>query len=185
MQDLSLHILDVAENSIDAQAKRIEIRLEENRPENLLSLEIADDGQGMDEEIVKRALDPFVTTKTTRQFGLGLPLLAQAAEAAGGGLTLQSKKGQGTRIRATFELDHIDLKPLGDIAQTIVTLIMGHPEIDILYSYKTGTGEYAIDTREIKAQLNGIPISTPEVIKIIKANIKEGLDQTRRNHEPR
>jgi hypothetical protein len=185
MQDLSLHILDIAENSIEARAKRIEIRLEEDKPADLLSLEIADDGRGMDEEMARRALDPFVTTKTTRQVGLGLPLLAQAARAADGQLTLHAEVGKGTRVRATFRLSHIDCKPLGDIAQTIATLIIGHPEIEILYSHKTGNGEYAIDTREIKAQLNGIPISAPEVIKIIKAQIKDGIDQLRRNHEPR
>jgi hypothetical protein len=176
MRDLSLHILDIAENSIEARASRIEIRLEEDRELGLLILEISDDGVGMDEEMVKRALDPFVTTKTTRRFGLGLPLLDQAARAANGRLTLYSKPGGGTRVRAVFELGHIDLKPLGDIAQTLATLIMGHPEIEIVYQHKADHSKYALDTREIKAQLGGLPIESPGVIAVLKKNIKEGLD---------
>jgi hypothetical protein len=179
MQDLSLHILDVAENSVEAQAHTIEIRLEETQSEDQLVLEIIDDGKGMNEELRKQALDPFVTTKTTRQVGLGLPLLAN------GCLTIESEPDMGTRIRATFELSHIDRKPLGDIAQTLVTLIIGHPEVDIVYTHTINNDEYRLDTREIKGQLGGIPIHSPEVAKILKTNISEGLDQLRRKNEPR
>jgi len=185
MQDLSLHILDIAENSIEAKARRIEIRLEENRGQDLLVLEILDNGRGMDEEMRQRALDPFVTTRKTRRVGLGLPLLAEAARAANGRLDLQSEEGKGTRVRATFQPSHVDMKPLGDMAQTIITLIMGHPEIDILYTHKIDQAEYRLDTREIKAQLDGIQIHSPAVIKIIKKDINEGLDQLRRQNEPR
>jgi hypothetical protein len=184
MRDLSLHILDIAENSIAAQARQIEIRVEENRAEGLLVLEISDDGKGMEREMRERALDPFVTTRTTRKVGLGLPLLAAAARAAGGGLSLESEVGKGTRVRATFELGHIDLKPLGDIAQTLVTLIMGNPGIDFLYSHKVDDSEYVLDTQEIKAQLDGVPIHAPEVIQLIRKNIEDGIDQLRRKHEP-
>lgn len=177
MRDLSLHILDIAENSIEARASRIEIRLEENRNLDLLILEIIDDGVGMDEEMVKRVLNPFMTTKTSRRFGLGLPLLDQAARAANGRLTLDSTPGRGTRVRAVFELGHLDLKPLGDIAQTLATLIMGHPEVDFVYQHKVDHSKYALDTREVKAQLAGLPIEAPEVIAVLKKNIKEGLDQ--------
>jgi hypothetical protein len=177
MRDLSLHILDIAENSIEARASRIDIRLEEDRNLGLLILEIIDDGVGMDEEMLKRALDPFVTTKTTRRFGLGLPLLDQAARAANGRLTLESKPGGGTQVRAVFELGHIDLKPIGDMPQTLATLIAGHPEIDIVYQHKVDRSKYALDTREIKAQLGGLPIESPEVIAVLKKNIKEGLEQ--------
>jgi hypothetical protein len=185
MRDLSLHILDIAENSIAAQAERIEIRLEENRGEDRLVLEISDDGKGMDREMRERALHPFVTSRTTRKVGLGLPLLAAAAEAAGGSLTLESEVGKGTTVRASFQLGHIDLKPLGDIAQTLVTLIMGYPGIDILYSHKVDGDEYTLDTRMIRAELDGIPIHSPGVIKLIRKNIEDGIDQLRRKNEPR
>lgn len=185
MQDLSLHILDVAENSIEAQATTIEIRLEENRRQDLLTLEIIDNGRGMDEKMAREATDPFVTTKKTRRVGLGLPLLAEAARATNGRLDLRSEPGKGTRVRATFQLSHIDLKPLGDIAQTLITLIIGHPEVDIVYTHRVNGSEYQLDTREIKSQLDGIPLHSSEVIKVIKTNIKEGLDQLRRQNESR
>lgn len=185
MQDLSLHILDIAENSIEAQATTVEIRLEENRGQDLLTLEIIDNGRGMDEKMVSGATDPFVTTKKTRRVGLGLPLLAEAARAANGRLDLQSEPGKGTCVRATFQLSHIDLKPLGDIAQTLITLIIGHPEADIVYTHRVNGSEYQLDTREIKPQLDGIPLQSPEVLRILRNNIKEGLDQIRRQNEPR
>ncbi len=180
MEDLSLHILDIAENSIEAQAKRIEITIEENKEQNRVSLEIADDGKGMDQETVKKVLDPFFTTKKTRRFGLGLSLLAEAAKAANGGFSIDSKPGKGTRITATFQSTHIDTKPLGDVAGTMVTLIIGHPEIDFHYQHKIDHDRYSLNTEEIKSQLNGMSITSPEVIKYIRNNIKEGIANLRR-----
>ncbi len=185
MRDLSLHILDIAENSIAAQASRIEIRLEENRAQNVLVLEITDNGKGMDKDLQSRVLSPFVTSRTTRKVGLGLSLLAAAAEATGGGVSIESEPGKGTRVRATFELNHIDLKPLGDIAETILTLLIGNPGLDLVYQHKIDGDEFTLDSREIKAELDGIPIHSPEVVKILRKNIKEGLDQLRRKNEPR
>lgn len=183
MEDLSLHILDIAENSIEAQAKKIEIKIKENRKKDLLYLEIVDDGKGMDQKAIKRALDPFFTTKTTRRFGLGLSLLAEAAKAANGRFSIESKPGQGTKIKATFQSSHIDTKPLGDIAQTVVSLITGHPEIDIRYRHQFDSAFYSLDTEEIKAHLNGISITSPEVINFIRNNIKEGIASIRRQNE--
>jgi anti-sigma regulatory factor (Ser/Thr protein kinase) len=180
MEDLSLHILDIAENSIAAQARNIEIKIEEDKEKNLLSLEIVDDGKGMDEEMLKKALDPFFTTKKTRRFGFGLSLLAEAAKAARGHFTIDSKPKRGTKVKATFQANHIDIKPLGDIPQTLVTLIISHPEVDILYSHKVDRSEYSLDTKEIKAQLDGVAINTPEVITLIKNNLKEGIANLRR-----
>lgn len=136
MQDLSLHILDILENSIAASASRIEIELEEDTGRDVLCLEIRDNGRGMDAETRKRALDPFFTTKTTRRVGLGLPLLAQAARESGGTLEIASQPGQGTRVRAVFQLSHPDRKPLGDIAETLRTILSGRPELDLQFRYK-------------------------------------------------
>jgi hypothetical protein len=180
MEDLSLHILDVAENSIEAQAKRIEIRIKEDRGQDRLSLEISDDGRGMDEALRTRAADPFVTTRRTRPVGMGLPLLAQAAEATGGGLTIDSNPGRGTQVRASFRLSHIDLKPLGDIAQTVVTLIAGHPEIDIRYVHTFDGRKYAFDTRDLRSQIEGIPLNAPEILALIRKDIEKGLAETRK-----
>jgi hypothetical protein len=180
MQDLSLHILDVAENSIKAQAHKIEIKIDENAESDTFVLEINDDGKGMDADMAQKALDPFFSTKETRRIGLGLPLLAEAARAANGHFTLDSEPGKGTKIKATFQASHIDMKPLGDMAQTLVTLIMGHPDVDILYWHKRNYELYSLDTTEVKDQLDGIPINSPEVIFFLKNHINEGLDTLRR-----
>jgi len=180
MQDLSLHILDVVENSIKAKAGRIEIRLRDDAAGDWITLEIVDDGVGMDVETVNKALDPFFSTKEVRSIGLGLPLLAETARAANGAFSIESRPGKGTKVTATFQASHIDMKPLGDIAQTVVTLIMGHPDVDILYSHHIDQTHYSLDTKEIKAHLNGISIASPEVIRFIRDHIKEGLDNLRR-----
>jgi signal transduction histidine kinase len=149
MEDLSLHILDIAENSISGSAKRIEIRIEENPGSDVLTIEIKDDGKGMDEQTLQKALDPFFTTRTTRRVGLGLPLLAQAARQTDGKIEVASKPGQGTTVKATFILSHLDRQPMGDIQETIRTLVAGHPEIDFLYEHKTSDSIYRFDTREM------------------------------------
>jgi len=124
MEDLSLHILDIVENSIMASAGRVEISIELDTAADLLTLEISDDGRGMDEQTLKKALDPFFTTRTTRRVGLGLALLAQAARESGGEMDVSSRPNEGTRVRATFRLSHPDCKPMGDIAETIQTLVL-------------------------------------------------------------
>lgn len=180
MEDLSLHILDIAENSISAEATRLNISIEENRDKDLLSLEISDNGKGMDQDTVKKAMDPFYTTRMTRRFGFGLSLLSEAAKQANGQFSIKSSPRKGTTIKATFQASHIDTKPLGDVAQTLVTLIIGNPDIDIRYDHKINSSVYSLNTREIKAHLNGFPITSPEVINFIRNHIKEGIAQIRR-----
>ena len=148
MEDLSLHILDVAENSIAAEAKRIEIRIEEDQDRDLLTVEIKDDGKGMDEQMQRKALDPFFTTRTTRRVGLGLPLLAQASRESGGACEVNSKPDQGTTVRAVFQYSHPDRKPVGNIQETIQTLLIGHPEINLLFEHTKDGTTYHFDTRE-------------------------------------
>lgn len=145
-----MHILDVAENSISGEAKRIEIKIHEDPDNDVLTIEIKDDGRGMDEQMLQKALDPFFTTRTTRRVGLGLPMLAQAAREAGGKLELDSSPGRGTTVRATFDSTHPDCKPMGDIQKTILTLVTGHPDIDFLYEHARNGSLYRFDTRELK-----------------------------------
>jgi signal transduction histidine kinase len=133
MEDFSLHILDVVENSIRANARKVEIRLTENAAEDLLILEIGDDGEGMDEATKRQCLDPFFTTKEGKGAGLGLPLLAQSFEEAGGKLVVETTKGIGTRIVGTCQLSHIDRRPLGDLDGTVRCLKETHPEIEFCY----------------------------------------------------
>ncbi len=144
-----MHILDVAENSISSEAKRIEIRINEDPENDVLTIEIKDDGRGMDEQTRQKALDPFFTTRTTRKVGLGLPLLAQAARETGGKIELDSRPGRGTTVRATFVSSHPDCKPMGDIQETLHTLVVGHPEIDFLYEHARNGSLYRFDTREM------------------------------------
>ncbi len=173
MEDLSLHILDIAENSVAAQADTIEIIITEARGENLLSLEVNDNGVGMDEETVKNALDPFYTSKSVRRFGFGLSLLSEAARAANGHLSIESKKGEGTRVRADFQFDHIDRQPLGDMGQTFITLVIGNPEVDFVYIQKENDQKFIIDTREIKSQLDETPINSPAGIRIVRERLRK------------
>ena len=129
MEDVSLHILDIAENALRAGAKHITIRLAQGKQADRLVLEVSDDGEGMSDETSSRSLDPFFTTKRGKRVGLGLPLLAQAAEEAGGKLEVQSAPGKGTKVIATFGLSHIDRKPLGNIEETLQCLKATHPEV--------------------------------------------------------
>lgn len=149
MEDLSLHILDVAENSIVASAGKIEIRITEDKSNDLLTIEISDDGKGMDEQTLKKALDPFFTTRKTRRVGLGLSMLAQAARESGGQMDVRSRPNKGTVVRATFRPSHPDCRPMGDVAETIQTLIVSHPEIDFVFEHRSNGSIYRFDSREI------------------------------------
>jgi K+-sensing histidine kinase KdpD len=154
MEDFSLHLLDVAENSLAAGADRIEIRIVEETEKDLMTIEIKDDGCGMDQQALKGALDPFYTTKPSKRVGLGLPLLAQAAREAAGDIDIQTAPNQGTLIRATFQLSHPDLKPLGDVLETMATLAYGHPDVQFVYEYqRDGTSVYRWDSSESTKQV--------------------------------
>lgn len=168
-----MHLLDIAENSVKAGAKLIEVAV---RAENgILTIAVNDDGKGMDEEFVKRVTDPFTTTRTTRKVGLGLPLLKQAAEGAGGELEISSKLGQGTRVKATFEIDNIDRMPLGDLAETAVAMI--NENADIMLTYQVQENEFVFDTREIKRELDGVPIDSPEILSFLGGYLKENIER--------
>ena len=136
MEDISLHILDIVENSIAVSASRVEITISKDVEKDILSIEIKDNGQGMSKETLKKVLDPFFTTKTGKKIGLGLPLLAQAARESGGDIKVESRVGGGTRVKATFQYSHPDRKPLGNIAETMRILRITNPEIDFVYKYE-------------------------------------------------
>jgi len=146
VEDLSLHVLDIVENSTRAGATRVEIRIVEDRKNDLLTLEITDNGKGMDAETKERLLDPFFTTKTTRRVGLGLPLLAQAARDAGGKLEVDSAPGKGTRVVASFKWSHPDRKPLGDMLMTIKTIMVSNPGLVLEYEHVKGDEVYTFST---------------------------------------
>jgi len=175
MEDLSLHILDIAENSVNAGASFIAIRIAENSLQDLLTVTIEDNGRGMTDDFVRNVLDPFCTTRTTRKVGLGLALLAQSARETGGEIRIQSAPEKGTVVSADFRPSHIDMKPLGNLAETITTLIAGNPQADILFRYIRDGRECHVDTRELRAILEDVPINSAEVLLAIRSDLLEAL----------
>jgi anti-sigma regulatory factor (Ser/Thr protein kinase) len=176
MEDLSLHVLDIAENSIEAGATKVNILITESPEKDLLQIEVADNGKGMNRDVLARVADPFFTTrKKKKSFGLGIPLLKQSAEESGGGLSINSKPGKGTVLKASFKLSHVDLKPTGDMGSTIATLIAGHPEIEYSFSYKKNGFSYSLDTKEVKKALGDVPVNIPPVLKLIKDEVNEAM----------
>ena len=161
------------ENFVAAKADTIEIKITEDINKDSLTVEVIDNGVGMDEKTLEKALDPFYTSKTVRRFGFGLSLLSEAAKAANGQLSIHSKKGEGTKIKADFQYSHIDRQPLGDINQTIITLIIGNPEVDLVYVHKKNDQEYCLDTRKIKLQLDETPINSLAGIRMVRERLKK------------
>ena len=177
MRELSLHILDIAENGVTAGADCIQILVEEARKEDLLNIVIQDNGSGLPPEKRDKLTDPFVTTRTTRRVGLGLPLLAAAAARCDGKFKVTSEAGEGTRVVATFRYNHIDRAPLGDIAATVTTLIMGNPDIDFVYTHIIDGRDFNLDTREIKTEMEDLSLTDPLVIHQLTKTIRSSLQQ--------
>ncbi len=175
MEDISLHILDVAENGLRAGARHIWIRIREDLKQDLFEIEVEDDGRGMEPDMVDRVLDPFVTTRTTRRVGLGLPLLEEAARMAEGGVEVSSTPGKGTRVRAFFRHGHIDRKPLGDMGMTIASLVSGEQEVDVVYEHRRDAKGFHLDTRDLRQELEPVPLNRPEVLNWIRQHVQEGL----------
>jgi hypothetical protein len=176
MKELSLHILDIARNALNAGAETIRIHVLEDNAANLLEFKIEDDGMGMDQELLGKVNDPFFTTGG-KKTGMGIPLLKQHAEAAGGEFRIQSDKGKGTRVYARFEHDHIDRQPMGDLVSTITGLIRCNPDVIWIFSYSNGKEEFKLDTRQIKEELKDVEITNRRVIEFIKDMINENLKE--------
>ena len=164
MRDISLHILDIAENSVKAGAKNIEIIIVEDKINDLLTVEITDDGEGMETSMAEKAADPFVTSRTTRKIGMGHPLLKASAEQAEGAFTVDSVLGKGTKVKATFKLSHIDRKPLGNMTDTIIALVMFNSEVNIKYVQRCNNKEFLLDTKNFSNNGN----STNKILSIKK-----------------
>lgn len=175
MTELSLNILDVAENSVKAGAPLTKIVVKANTNENLLTIIIDDNGCGMSEEQVKKVTDPFYTTRTTRKVGLGVPFFKEAAEATGGSFLIVSKQGVGTTVTASFVLNHIDRMPMGDLTATMHTLITMHEEKDFIFTYTVNDNSFTLDTRQLKEILGEISFKEFEVSNYIKDYLKENI----------
>lgn len=175
MRELSLNVLDIAQNSIVAGATLIELVVKEDTVTDRLTLVIADNGRGMTPEQLAQVRDPFYTTRTTRKVGMGVPLFRMASEMAGGEFVIQSSVGEGTTVTATFGLTHIDRMPLGDMAATVSTLIRLNPHLDFVYRHAVDDRLFELDTRVLREVLDGVPLSEPDVMEWIDSNMAEGL----------
>lgn len=173
MRELSLNVLDIAQNSLSAGATLVEITVTEDTAADQLTIVIKDNGRGMTGEQVRRVSDPFYTTRTTRKVGMGIPLFRMAAEMAGGGLKIQSEPGKGTCVQADFTLSHIDRMPLGDMTGTISALIRLNPAVDFFYRHQRDGREAVLDTRELRQVLEGVPLDTPDVMEWIEGSLTE------------
>ncbi len=173
MQDISLHLLDILQNSVSAGASLIVCRFVKSA--DILRLSIEDDGKGMDEDTLQAALDPFYTSKVHRKkkVGLGIPLFAQSAKLSGGFFDMESTPGKGTKLEASFVLSSIDVLPLGDITATMINCVVAHPEVDFVLESVVSGEEECFDTRLIKKELDGVPLDQPE----IRVFIEEMLNQ--------
>ena len=178
MKELSLNILDIAQNSIKAEAKRVEISLVQAG--NWLTIRITDDGKGMSPDFAAEAANPFTTTRTTRKVGMGLPLFKLAAEQTGGTFSIESRQAQregeahGTSVTASFDTAHVDCAPLGNVAETILTLIQGNPDLSLTYVRQTDAGETRLSTDEMREILGDeVPLNSPEVLAWAREFLEE------------
>lgn len=177
LRELSLHILDIAENSVNAGATKIEISVNENFKKDKLTISITDNGKGMDAEMARKVTDPFITTRTTRKVGLGIPFLKEAAEACQGGLSIESRPGVGTRLEVAFQRSHIDRMPLGDLAGTFLSLLIGYPQVNWIMEYVVDERIFQFDDRQIKEVLEDVSLTDPAVITYLKQMISSGINE--------
>lgn len=173
MRDLSMHVLDIAQNSIKAGAKLVTVSFRKDAS-GLLTMAVKDDGCGMTPAFLARVTDPFTTTRTTRRVGLGIPMLKQSAEMSGGTFGIQSRVGEGTLTQASFDTRHIDCIPMGEICDSLLTLVVLNPESpNFLFEAVSPDGEACFDTRQIRAALGGLPLNEPDIVAWMKESIDE------------
>lgn len=179
MQEISLNILDLAQNSLTAGADLIEIRVDERPESDRLKVCIRDNGRGMTPEQVRRVTDPFYTTRTTRPVGLGVPFFKMAAEMTGGRFTVVSVPGKGTAVIAQFVPSHVDCMPLGDVSDTIGTLIACNPDVNFRYMRRLGGRKFVLDTREMRRILGDVPLNAPDVTVFVQEYLRSGEEEIR------
>jgi len=178
LRELALHILDIAENCISAGASTVRIAVNENIQEDELWITIEDNGKGMDAELLENVMNPFVTSRSERKVGLGIPMLKQAAEACAGFLEIDSEPGKGTRITAKFRHSHIDRMPLGDLADSFLTLFFGTPEVNWVLDYQVNDQTFHFDDTEVKQILDGVPLTDYRIIELLTATVRGGIEKT-------
>ncbi len=174
MKDISLHILDIVQNSLHAGATQIHVSVTESRLKNILILEIRDNGKGIDVSLLDKIIDPFYTTGK-KKVGMGLALLKQNAEMAGGSLELKSLKTGGLLVKASFMLNHIDCPPIGEINETVKNIFFANPDLRFIYEQIIDNKKIKIDTDEINEAVDGLDMQNKETRAAIKEYIYETL----------
>ena len=174
MREIALHILDIVQNSVAAGAGAVDIDVDEDSGGDRLAFSIADDGRGMDQETIDRVTDPFYTSRTTRKVGLGIPLLKESANSCNGSFGIASQLGEGTTVSASYQLSHIDRPPLGDMAATMLAILLGSEDIDFRYRHRVDAEAFAFDSRDMKKALDGLSFQTPDVYAWLKEFLAEG-----------
>lgn len=164
MRELALHILDLVQNSIEAGANTVRLEIIEDSGQDTLTIRVSDNGRGMDAETKRRVLDPFVTTRTTRRVGLGLPLIDMSTKRCGGHLHISSAVGQGTVVEAVYQHSHLDRPPLGNMVETVKAIIVANPELDFHYIHNVDGTVFTVSTQSIVSELGDMPLSHPDVI---------------------
>lgn len=175
MKDLSMHLMDIAQNAIRAKATEVKIEIEDQGDQRRICIE--DNGKGMDEVLLSKVTDPFCTSRTTRKVGLGIPLIKQNAEQTGGRFRIASTLGKGTTLEAVFMYKHWDCPPWGELAATVAMLMSGNPELNIIFSYSREEESFTLSTEEIKEVLDGWDIRLPKVVNFLKDMINENLNE--------
>jgi hypothetical protein len=172
VRDLCQHMMDLVENGVAAGASAVSIALREDEAEDRLSVDVEDDGRGMEPEVVERTSDPFFTTRKSRRVGLGLSLLEAACQRSAGTFTVHSSPGCGTRVECSFRLSHIDTPPLGDVVSTLTVLIALHPEVRLRYEHRAGARRFRLDTEELRAALGeAVPLGEPAAVGGLKRRL--------------
>ena len=179
MNELALYILDLTQNSVTAGASCVEISVTLDREADTLVILIKDDGCGMSKEFVAKVTSPFTTTRKTRKVGLGIPMIKQLCEMCEGAFGIESEVGKGTTLHLEFRLSHVDLPPMGDLAETMTALVIGSPDKpDFRLVYSEGAEPYVFDTAMIRQVLGeDVPLNTPEVVLWMQDDLREGLAQ--------
>lgn len=178
MKEISLHVLDIVQNSIVAGAKHITVEVEVRHSKDWMRVAVGDDGCGMDQAMLEKVISPFTTSRTTRKVGLGIPMFKAGAEQAGGAFLIRSKPGEGTFIQAEYQISHLDRPPLGDMAETMVATVACNPELDFVYDYQVDGNTFRFDTKQIRSVLGeDVPLNMPDVVSWMKDFLVEGINE--------
>lgn len=175
VEDICFHIVDLVQNSVTAGAGRVTIRIRDSRQDDTLTLDVEDDGKGMDAQTIENVQDPFFTTKTFKKVGLGIPLLKDTARFCHGTFAISSTVGRGTTVSAELEKSHFDCPPLGDIAGTIIGLLVSFEDVDIRFEYHSDAGDFAVSSAEIRAEAGGMHLSHPDILHFLREYFREHL----------